>query len=97
MAAEDPVMSDESVRGRGREEVGVVLSDRMDKTIVVVVERASPHPLYKKVVRVRRKFVAHDEKNDCHTGDRVRIAECRPISRRKRWRLVEVMERAAGE
>ncbi len=97
MAAEEPVMSDARTRGRGREEVGVVLSARMDKTIVVVVERASPHPLYKKVVRVRRKFVAHDEKNDCHTGDRVRIAECRPISRRKRWRLVEVMERAAGE
>ncbi len=94
MTAEEPVMSDARTRGRGREEVGVVLSDRMDKTIVVVVERASAHPLYKKVVRVRRKFTAHDEENDCRTGDRVRIAECRPISRRKRWRVVEVMERA---
>ena len=96
MAAEESVVSDAKARGRGREEVGVVLSDRMDKTIVVVVERATPHPRYKKVVRERRKFVAHDEKNDCRTGDRVRIAECRPMSRRKRWRVVEVMERAPG-
>ena len=96
MAAEETVMSNARTRGRGREEVGVVLSDRMDKTIVVVVERASAHPLYKKVVRVRRKFTAHDEENDCRTGDRVRIAECRPMSRRKRWRVVEVMERAPG-
>ncbi len=96
MAAEETAMSDASTRGRGREEVGVVMSDRMDKTVVVAVERAAPHPLYKKVVRVRRKFVAHDETNDCRTGDRVRIAECRPISRRKRWRVVEVMERAPG-
>jgi len=96
MAAEETATSDASTRGRGREEVGVVMSDRMDKTVVVAVERAAPHPLYKKVVRVRRKFVAHDETNDCRTGDRVRIAECRPISRRKRWRVVEVMERAPG-
>lgn len=94
MAAEQTVESVAGKRGRGREEVGVVLSDRMDKTIVVAVERASSHPLYKKVVRTRRKFVAHDESNDCHTGDRVRIAECRPMSRRKRWRVVEIMDRA---
>ncbi len=92
MAAEEAVSS--SQRGQGREEIGVVMSDKMDKTIVVAVERASSHPLYKKVVRVRRKFVAHDEKNDCRAGDRVRIIECRPMSRRKRWRVVEVMERA---
>ena len=94
MAAEETVTSATDQRGRGREEVGVVMSDKMDKTIVVAVERASSHPLYKKVVRVRRKFVAHDEKNDCRAGDRVRIVECRPMSRRKRWRVVEVMERA---
>jgi small subunit ribosomal protein S17 len=94
MAAEETVTSAAGQRGRGREEVGVVMSDRMDKTIIVSVERASQHPLYKKVVRTRRKFVAHDEANDCHAGDRVRIVECRPISRRKRWRVVEVMERA---
>ena len=94
MAAEETVTGAARPRGRGREEVGVVMSDRMDKTIVVSVERAAQHPLYKKVVRTRRKFVAHDEANDCHAGDRVRIVECRPISRRKRWRLVEIMERA---
>ena len=94
MAAEETVTGGAKTRGNGREEVGVVLSDKMDKTIVVAVERASSHPLYKKVVRTRRKFVAHDEANDCHAGDRVRIVECRPMSRRKRWRVVEVMERA---
>ena len=94
MVAEEQTMSKAKARGRGREEVGLVASDGMDKTIVVTVERASPHPLYQKIVRVRRKFVAHDEKNDCRTGDRVRIVECRPMSRRKRWRVAEVMERA---
>ena len=94
MAAEEAVTSVADHRGRGREEVGVVMSDKMVKTVVVAVERASPHPLYRKVVRVRRKFVAHDEENDCRAGDRVRIVECRPMSRRKRWRVVEVMQRA---
>lgn len=94
MAVEEAVTSTAAGRNRGRVEVGVVMSDKMDKTIVVAVERASPHPLYRKVVRVRRKFVAHDEKNDCRTGDTVRIVECRPMSRRKRWRVVEVMQRA---
>ena len=94
MAAEEQVLSKAKTRGQGREEVGVVLSDGMDKTIVVRVERASAHPRYTKVVRVRRKFVAHDEKNDCRIGDRVRIVECRPMSRRKRWRVTEIMERA---
>lgn len=94
MAAEEQIVNKAKARGRGREEVGVVLSDGMDKTIVVTVERASPHPLYQKIVRVRRKFVAHDEKNDCRIGDRVRIVECRPMSRRKRWRVAEIMERA---
>ena len=94
MAAEEQVLSKAKTRGQGREEVGVVLSDGMDKTNVVRVERASAHPLYTKVVRVRRKFVAHDEKNDCRIGDRVRIVECRPMSRRKRWRVAEIMERA---
>lgn len=94
MTVEQTVPSVATERSRGREEVGVVLSDRMDKTIVVAVERASSHPLYKKVVRTRRKFVAHDEQNDCRIGDRVRIAECRPMSRRKRWRVTEVLERA---
>ena len=93
MATEQIETGAGKARGRGREEIGVVMSDRMDKTVVVAVERASPHPLYKKVVRVRRKFVAHDESNDCRAGDRVRIIECRPVSRRKRWRVAEVLER----
>ena len=96
MAFEQNDTGTRAARGRTREEIGVVLSDRMDKTVVVSVERASQHPLYKKVVRTRRKFVAHDETNDCRSGDRVRIVECRPISRRKRWRVIEVLERAPG-
>ena len=96
MASEQNETNTTAVRGRPREEVGVVMSDRMDKTVVISVERASQHPLYKKVVRTRRKFVAHDETNDCRFGDRVRIVECRPISRRKRWRVIEVLERAPG-
>lgn len=81
-------------RGRRREEIGVVTSSQMDKTVVVSVERAALHPLYKKVVRVRKKFLAHDDSNECGAGDRVKIAECRPLSKRKRWRVVEVVEKA---
>lgn len=88
--------SDSGSRGRHREEIGVVTSNRMDKTVIVSVERASLHPLYRKVVRVRRKFFAHDESNECRAGDRVRIAECRPLSKNKRWRIVEVVEKAPG-
>ncbi|MCY3749421.1 MAG: 30S ribosomal protein S17 [Chloroflexi bacterium] len=73
--------------------VGRVASDRADKTIVVEVESVRRHRLYKKPVRVRRKFVAHDPHNTCRTGDVVQIEESRPMSRRKRWRLVEVIER----
>lgn len=69
-------------------------SDRMDRTVVVSVERTAMHPLYGKVVRSHRKFFAHDEDNGCRVGDRVRIAECRPLSRRKRWRVVEILDRA---
>jgi small subunit ribosomal protein S17 len=81
---------------KGRQEVGVVTSDKMDQTVVVTVERSWAHPLYKKVVRSRTKFMAHDAENDCHIGDRVRLAECRPMSARKRWRVVEVIQRAPG-
>ena len=73
---------------------GVVVSDKMDKTVVVSVERLTPHPLYRRVLRRTRKHKAHDEKNECHVGDRVRIAECRPLSREKSWRVVEVISRA---
>lgn len=75
--------------------VGIVTSDKMDKTIVVVVERQYRHPLYKKVVRSTKKYLAHDEENACQVGDRVRILESRPLSRRKRWVVEEILERAA--
>ena len=83
-----------AVRGNRKERVGVVVSDVQDKTIVVVVSRRTPHPLYKKVVKVRKKFTAHDENNTAKKGDTVRIAETRPLSKRKRWRLVEIVEKA---
>lgn len=73
---------------------GRVVSDKMDKTIVVVSETRVPHPVYGKIVRKSVKFKAHDEQNDAKTGDTVRIAECRPLSKDKRWRLVEIVERA---
>ncbi|HKU68808.1 MAG TPA: 30S ribosomal protein S17 [Candidatus Baltobacteraceae bacterium] len=73
---------------------GRVVSDKMDKTIVVVSETRVPHPVYGKIVRKSVKFKAHDEANDAKAGDTVRIAECRPLSKDKRWRLVEIVERA---
>jgi small subunit ribosomal protein S17 len=77
-----------------KEFVGVVKSDKMEKTIVVSIETLTLHPLYKKYVKRAKKVKAHDEKNDAKTGDRVRVIECRPISREKSWKLVEVLERA---
>ena len=74
--------------------VGVVTSDKMDKTIVVAVRDNVRHPLYKKIVKRTYKLKAHDEANDAHIGDTVRVMETRPLSKDKRWRLVEVMERA---
>ncbi len=74
--------------------VGVVTSTKMDKTISVKVERKIKHPIYGKYLRKSNKFLAHDELNDCNEGDLVRIIESRPLSRRKRWSLVEVLERA---
>jgi small subunit ribosomal protein S17 len=73
---------------------GIVVSDKMDKTVVVAVERLKRHPLYGRVQRVTKKFKAHDETNECKTGDRVRIMETRPLSRDKRWRILQIMERA---
>jgi small subunit ribosomal protein S17 len=81
------------VRGHKKERVGEVLSSKMAKTIVVRVERRFPHPLFKKVVTQYNKFYAHDEKSEAKPGDRVRIQECRPLSKTKRWRLVDVVER----
>ncbi len=80
-------------RGHKKERVGEVISNKMAKTIVVRVERRFPHPQFKKVVTQYNKFYAHDEKSDAKPGDRVRIQECRPLSKTKRWRLVEVVER----
>ena len=79
---------------------GRVVSDKMDKTIVVSVERLARHPLYKRVIRLTTKFKAHDERNEARIGDTVRIEEARPLSATKRWRLVEIVQRAgegAGE
>ncbi len=83
-----------TVQGKRKTKVGRVVSDRMDKTIVVSVERLARHRLYKRVVRLTTKFKAHDEANDAHVGDTVRIEESRPLSATKRWRLVEVVQRA---
>ena len=74
--------------------IGEVISNKMDKTITVTVERKLRHPIYGKFVKKSKKFVAHDEKNDCNIGDVVRIMETRPLSKRKRWRLVDIVERA---
>jgi len=83
-----------AVQGKRKTKVGRVVSDRMDKTIVVSVERLARHRLYKRVVRLTTKFKAHDEANEAHIGDTVRIEESRPLSATKRWRLVEVVQRA---
>jgi small subunit ribosomal protein S17 len=86
-----------SVERRHRQEkLGVVISDKMQKTVVVEVERRVMHPLYGKYVRKRSRFMAHDEKNACKIGDRVRIAETRPMSRLKRWTVKEIVERSAS-
>jgi len=81
-------------RPRRKVRVGVVMSDKMDKTVVVAVEELKRHPLYRKVLRRQARFAAHDEGNACRVGDRVRITETRPQSRTKRWRVVEIVERA---
>jgi len=73
---------------------GKVVSDKMDKTIVVAVETRVPHPLYKKIIKRTYKLKAHDENNDCGVGDKVRVMETRPLSKDKRWRLVEIIEKA---
>jgi len=86
-------MSENRASGR-KTRVGKVISDKMDKTIVVAVETRVPHPLYKKIIKRTYKLKAHDENNDCGAGDTVRVMETRPLSKEKRWRLVEVIEKA---
>jgi small subunit ribosomal protein S17 len=83
-----------NTRGLTKERSGVVVSDRMQKTVVVSVERTVKHPKYMKYLRRRTKVKAHDEGNQCRVGDRVLIAECRPLSRDKRWRVSKIVERA---
>lgn len=73
--------------------IGTVVSDKMDKTVVVLVETLREHPKYKKYVKYRKKFYAHDEKNECKVGDVVRIVESRPLSKLKRWRVTEIIQR----
>ena len=85
------------MQGKRRSKVGRVVSDKMDKTVVVSVERLRRHPIYKRVVRLSSKFKAHDEENNAKVGDTVRIEESRPLSRDKRWRVVEVMARGSHE
>lgn len=81
-------------RNLRKERIGIVTSDKMEKSIVVSVERKVKHPKYGKFVKKTTKFVAHDENNDCNEGDTVRIMETRPLSKSKNWRLVEIVERA---
>lgn len=81
-------------RNLRKERIGVVVSDKMDKSIVVIVERRMKHPIYGKFVKKSKRFVAHDEQNDCNVGDTVRIMETKPMSKSKRWRLTQIIERA---
>ena len=81
-------------RNLRKERIGVVASNKMDKTIVVVIERRTKHPIYGKFVKKSTRFFAHDEKNECNIGETVRIMETRPLSKNKHWRLVEIIERA---
>ncbi len=87
-------MTGATVQGKRKTKVGRVVSDKMDKTIVVSVERLARHPLYKRVIRLTTKFKAHDEDNEAHVGDTVLIEESRPLSATKRWRLLEVVQKA---
>jgi small subunit ribosomal protein S17 len=81
--------------GQGRRLIGEVVSNKMDKTVVVVVRRTRRHPLYGKVIRISKRYKAHDEKNECRVGDEVRIVESRPYSKDKHWRVETVLQRVA--
>jgi small subunit ribosomal protein S17 len=90
----EQIQMSERARGRRKVRTGVVVSDKMDKTVVVRIDRQMRHPLYRKIVRRSEKLAAHDQTNDARVGDRVRVMETRPMSKTKRWRVVEVVERA---
>jgi small subunit ribosomal protein S17 len=89
-------MSEDNKKGR-RTIIGRVVSDKMDKTVSVAVERLIKHPMYGKFIRRTTKVLAHDANNECKPGDRVAISECKPISKNKSWAVVDVIERAAGQ
>jgi small subunit ribosomal protein S17 len=95
MADEKVVSAEAKAAGRKTEKVGEVISTKMQKTIVVQVSRRVPHPLYKRIVKKHKKFYAHDEAGTARVGDVVRISECRPMSKLKRWSLEEVVRRSA--
>ncbi len=95
-AAPAAAAADAAARGKRKERVGEVISNKMTKTITVRVQRRFPHPRYKKVITGYKKLYAHDEKSEAKVGDRVRIEETRPLSKLKRWRLVEVVEKSSG-
>ena len=90
-------MNDETKQKSARTVTGRVVSNKMDKTVSVAIERLTRHPVYGKYIRRTSKVMAHDEANECRPGDRVSIAECRPISRHKSWKVVGVVERARAE
>jgi small subunit ribosomal protein S17 len=91
---QDRALAPDQRFGKRKTKVGRVVSDKMDKTVVVSIERRARHPLYKRVIRLTSKFKAHDELNEAHVGDTVLIEESRPLSATKRWRLIEVVSRA---
>ena len=93
-AVEQPIGPGEARDSRRKVRVGVVVSDKMDKTVLVRVDRKVRHPLYGKTLARSTKFAAHDEANEARVGDRVRIMETRPLSKSKRWRVIEIVERA---
>jgi small subunit ribosomal protein S17 len=94
MADQETATTPASVRGKRKTRVGVVVSDKMEKTVVVEVEDLRQHRLYGKTIRRTTKLKAHDEQNDCHVGDIVRVTETRPLSAAKRWRVAEIVQRA---
>jgi len=87
-------MEQETVRNQRKQRTGLVVSNKMSKSITVAVDRQVKHPIYGKFIKKTRKYMAHDENNDANIGDRVRMMETRPLSKNKKWRLVEIIERA---
>ena len=94
MAETQTAVAGDLHRTRRKVREGVVVSDRMEKTVIVVIQELKPHPLYKKVVRRRTRLKVHDEADSCGVGDRVRVMETRPLSKDKRWRVDEILEKA---